>query len=149
MQAGETLTIIAEMHGVKVEELVALNDIENPDLILEGQALTVSMPLGWTPVPTVQPSVGPLAFTWSLVEWRPDDPNYIAVLTLEPQGGQPPYMFYHDGLVQEGDTFEIAWRRCRPRPGSVGVADATGTYIKEDYWLLAPFYLPIALGVVQ
>jgi LysM repeat protein len=148
VQAGETLSLLAKQYGVTVESLVALNGIQDPNLIDVGQVLTVNAPPGWTPPSAPSAPSGPLSFTWSLVDWRPDDPDYIATLDIQPQGGTPPYTFYHDGLVQLGDTFEIAWRRCKPKPGSVGVGDASGTYVKEDYWLLAP-YCPLGVEIVQ
>ena len=147
VQAGETLTRIANRYGVTVFELVAWNGIQNPDLIFVDQVLAVKVPGRGQP-PAAQPSGGPLAFTWSLVHWRADDPDYIATLTIQPQGGHPPYTFYHDGLPQQGDTFEIAWRRCRPKPGSLGVADAAGTTVKKDYWLLAP-YCPVGVEILE
>jgi LysM repeat protein len=148
VQAGETLTLIANRYGVTVAELAAWNDIQDPNLIDVGQELVTSAPDGWTPSVASQPAGGPLSFTWALVDWRPADPDYIATLNIQPQGGQPPYTFYHDGTVQRGDTFEIAWRRCRPKPGSVGVGDASGAYVKEDYWLLAP-YCPAGVVIVE
>jgi LysM repeat protein len=39
VQPGDTLTVIAAEVGTTVEALVALNDIENPDLIFPGQVL--------------------------------------------------------------------------------------------------------------
>ena len=38
---GETLSEIAERHGMTVEELAQANGIVNPDLILSGQVLVV------------------------------------------------------------------------------------------------------------
>jgi len=148
VQAGETLGLLAQQYGVTVEALVSRNDIQDPNLIEVGQVLTVNVPAGWAP-PSAPPAVGgPLSFTWSLVDWQPDDPNYVATLNIQPQGGNPPYTFYHDGLVQQGATFDIAWRRCRPKPGSVGVEDASGTYVKEEYYLLAP-YCPLGVEIVE
>ena len=148
VRAGETLGLLAQQYGVTVEALVSRNDIQDPNLIEVGQVLTVNVPAGWAP-PSAPPAVGgPLSFTWSLVDWQPDDPNYVATLNIQPQGGNPPYTFYHDGLVQQGATFDIAWRRCRPKPGSVGVEDASGTYVKEEYYLLAP-YCPLGVEIVE
>ena len=149
VQAGDTLSKLAKQYGVTVDELVAWNNIENPDLIYVGQVLLISVPEGWTsPVPVAQPAGGPLSFEWALLDWEPADPDYIATINIVPQGGTPPYTFYHDGLVQQGDTFKIAWVRCKPKPGSVGVADATGQYVKEDYWLLAP-YCPVGVEILE
>lgn len=148
VEAGETLTRIGSRYGVTAAELAAWNDIPNPDLIDVGQVLILSAPDGWTPPVVSQPAGGPLTLSWSLVDWRGADADYIGTLNIVAQGGQPPYTFYHDGVVQQGDTFEFAWRRCRPKPGSVGVADATGTYVKQDYWLRAP-YCPAGVVIIE
>lgn len=148
VQAGDTLTRIAARYNVTVESIVARNSIQNPDLIYVGQVLVIEGAGKVAPSPAPAPAGGPLSFTWSLIDWRPVDPDYVATLNIVPQGGQPPYTFYHDGLVQEADTFEVAWRRCLPKPGSVGVADATGLYVKEDYWLIAP-YCPVGVEIVE
>ena len=91
-----------------------------------------------------------MTFEWSVVEWWATDGDYIYTFRVVPQGGQPPYTFYHDGLVQAGDTFEFAWRRYCAKPGSVGVKDATGTYVKQDYWLEPPsLSCPAAVEITQ
>ena len=154
VQAGETLTRIGRRYGVGVSDLVAWNDIPDPDLIFVDQVLIVRVPEGTAPPATppplaADPAAGePLAFAWSMVDWRPADPDYVATIQIRPQGGTPPYTFYHDGLVQEGATFEVAWRRCQPKPGSVGVADATGASVHEDYWLDAP-YCPVGVQILE
>ena len=148
VQPGDTLSELAKEYGTTVADLVALNDVENPDLIYVGQVLTIHVPAGTTPTLAPQPTGGSLSLTWSIVDWRPADPDYIATVHVDARGGTPPYTFYHDGLVQKGDTFEIAWRRCTPKPGSVGVADATGQYVQADYWLEAP-YCPVGIEILE
>jgi LysM repeat protein len=146
VQAGDTLTRIANTYGVTVDQLVNWNDIVNPDLILVGQKLTIYVDQG-PELPTVpEANTGALSFSWSLVDWMPDDPNYIATLAIQASGGQPPYTYYHDGIKMAGESFEIAWRRCRPKPGSVGVSDALGTHAQQDYWLPAP-YCPVGVAI--
>ena len=135
VQAGDTLGRLASKYGVTIRDLVVLNGIRNPDLIYVGQILLVPAPASPVPTPTPQPSGGPLASTWSLVDWQPADANYIAMVSVQVQGGTPPYTYYHDGLVQTSGSFHVVWKRCVPKPGSIGVADATGTYVKQDYWL--------------
>jgi LysM repeat protein len=55
VQAGETLFAIARAYDVDVETLTALNDIEDPDAIVEGQKLR--LPAGTTaPVSADQPT---------------------------------------------------------------------------------------------
>jgi LysM repeat protein len=148
VQSGETLSLLAKQYGTTVDSLVSLNGIEDPNLIDVGQVLTVNAPAGWAPPSAASAPGAPLSFTWSLVDWQPDDPNYVATLNIQAQGGIPPYTFYHDGLVQQGATFDIAWLRCTPKPGSIGVQDASGTYVKEDYYLPAP-YCPLGVEIVE
>jgi len=154
--AGDTLGRLARRFDTTVRDLVAWNDIANPDLIWVGQVLTVTAPAGWTPtlpsaLATATPSPtpgGPLTLSWSLVDWRPDGANYLGTISVAARGGTPPYAYYHDGLPQAGDTFEFAWRRCVPKPGSVGVTDATSAVAHEDYWLPAP-YCPVGVEIVE
>jgi LysM repeat protein len=149
VQPGDTLARLASRFGVTVDGLVETNEIEDRDLIRVGQVLTI--PAGTRPAPTpTSPgaAAGPLRFDWALVDWRPDEPDYIGTIQIDAQGGQPPYTYYHDGLVQNGPRFEMAWRRCRPKPGSVAVSDVTGAQVKEDYWLEAP-YCPVGVVIVS
>jgi LysM repeat protein len=44
VQPGETLGEIALRHGVTVDEIAAVNDIDNPNLILAGQVLVIPEP---------------------------------------------------------------------------------------------------------
>jgi hypothetical protein len=109
-----------------------------------GQVLVLSAPSGQAPAP----SGGPLTFSWFIADWRPDDPNYIATVAVQAQGGTPPYTYYHDGVEQGGSTFEITWRSCHPKPGSIWVADATGARAEQEYWLAAP-YCPVGVEIIE
>jgi LysM repeat protein len=144
VQPGDTLYKISVRFGTTVDELVALNNIENPDLIYVNQVLQLPAGVGTaqaTPTPAPA-SGGPLSFTWERIAVRYEGHDYISTLHVVATGGQPPYTYYQDGLVQPGDTFDVAWRRGRNKPGSVGVADSTGTYVKQDYWLKDPCDYP-------
>jgi LysM repeat protein len=44
VQAGDTLLAIATQYGVTVEEIVELNDLENPDALQIGQELRIPQP---------------------------------------------------------------------------------------------------------
>jgi LysM repeat protein len=156
VQPGDTLYRLSVRFGTTVDVLVALNDIANPDLIRVGQVLLVPAsglpPAGATPPGPAAPvggGGGPLAFTWRPVGLRYEADNYITTLHITASGGQPPYTYYHDGVAQAGDTFDVAWRRGRSKPGSVGLADATGTYIKEDYWLEDACDYPAGVEIVK
>ena len=78
VQAGETLGLLATQYGVTGASLVSLNGIPDLNLIDVGQVLTVDVPAGWAPPSAPSASGGMLSFTWSLVDWQPDDPNYVA-----------------------------------------------------------------------
>jgi hypothetical protein len=127
--------------------LVILNDIRDPDLIFVDQVLLVPV-AGAAPAPP-PPVQGPLSLSWERIWWRYEGNDYISTLRITAQGGQPPYTYYHDGLVQEGDTFDVAWRRGRAKPGSVGVADSTGTYVKQDYWLQDICEYPVGVEILK
>lgn len=147
VQPGDTLTRIALRYGVTVDELVAWNGIADPNLILVGQVLKIYVTAGATTTPSAVANA-PLSFTWAVSDWRPADPNYVATIVVHAQGGQPPYTYYHDGQKQAANTFEVVWRRCRPKPGSIAVADAGGARISTPYWLQAP-YCPCGVEIVE
>jgi LysM repeat protein len=63
VQKGDTLSRIAQQFGVTVAQLVAANNIQDPDHIEEGQRLAIppptaatTAPLGTTAAPTTAPS---------------------------------------------------------------------------------------------
>lgn len=150
VQLRDTLTRIGARFGVTVNALVRANNIQDPNLIRAGQMLQIpspTIPISTTPTPPPTAG-GPLTFTWSLVSWRPADPNYVATIHIDATGGTPPYTYYNDNLVQPGATFDLAWRRCRPKPGSIGVSDSTGAQVTMPYWLIAP-YCPVGVEIVQ
>lgn len=41
VEAGQELSLIAKMYGVSIEDILAVNDIANPDMINEGAELTI------------------------------------------------------------------------------------------------------------
>lgn len=49
IEPGDTLSEIADRHGVTVDQLVQWNDLDDPDRIISGTALIVSAPEGATP----------------------------------------------------------------------------------------------------
>ncbi len=77
VQPGDTLSTIAEAQDVTVEELIAANDIESPDVLQVGQTLVI--PVGGlpTPDPTITSSA-PLSPTAS--------PPPTPLPTLTPSG---------------------------------------------------------------
>lgn len=55
VQAGDTLTKIAARFGTTVAAIVALNQLENPDRLSEGQVLKIPPPTTAPPLTTVAP----------------------------------------------------------------------------------------------
>ena len=115
--SGESLSVIAQKYGVSVDDLVAWNAIENPDLITVGQVLKVSAPAPARPdgdasinpvihVVAAGETLGGIAKRYrvpldDLASWNDlNDPDRITVgqeLRIGPRGAQT-------YLVQPGDT---------------------------------------------
>jgi len=119
VQQGDTLGRIAERYGVSVEELIALNNIEDPDWLEPGMQLVIpatsspSQPISDNP--TVTPQEGE-AFPWPVIESvvspgnlfleavRITNPGSTAVLTgwrLRASSGAD-YIFGEFSLVTQG-----------------------------------------------
>jgi LysM repeat protein len=59
VKTGETLGIIAGVYGVTVEDIMALNHLEDPNLVEIGQKLRIQIPPTETPTPTQTPTITP------------------------------------------------------------------------------------------
>ena len=59
VKTGETLGIISGLYGVTVEEIMALNRLEDPNLVEIGQKLRIQIPPTETPTPTQTPTITP------------------------------------------------------------------------------------------
>jgi LysM domain/Lamin Tail Domain len=57
VKTGETLGIIAGIYGVTVEDIMALNHLDNPNLVEIGQKLRIQIPPTETPTPTQTPTI--------------------------------------------------------------------------------------------
>jgi LysM repeat protein len=55
VQAGEFLSTIAPQYGVTVEEILAANDITDPNVIFPGQELIIPEPGSVPPTTTAEP----------------------------------------------------------------------------------------------
>lgn len=153
VQPGDTLYRLALRFGTTVEALVALNDIANPDLIYVHQVLLVPAGAAVPPEPGEGPG-GPLSLAWERVGWRYEGQDLVSTLRVTATGGQPPYTYYHDGLVQErtaaaSATFDVPWRRGRAKPGSVWVSDATGSTVRQEYWMEDPCDYPAGVEITM
>jgi LysM repeat protein len=58
VQEGDTLSAIAEQFGLTIADLVAANDLADPDLIFPGQVLRIPAATA-TPTPTPSPAANP------------------------------------------------------------------------------------------
>lgn len=59
IQEGDTLMSIATDHGISVQELIAANGLDNPDVIFPGQVLVIPNQFAPTPLPSVPPTGTP------------------------------------------------------------------------------------------
>ncbi len=57
VKAGDTLGNIAEQYDVPLDDIIAMNNIPNPNILEVGQELII--PIGGLPTPTVAPSLTP------------------------------------------------------------------------------------------
>jgi LysM repeat protein len=59
VNAGETLTAIAQRHGISVETLMRANNLPNPNFVYSGQRLLIPDPLMQVPAPAPQSAAAP------------------------------------------------------------------------------------------
>ncbi len=112
---------------------------------LEATALT---PIAVTPLATVSPSTtttppvqqGILSFTYT-ISWSISEQNpflAVAFVTMNAQGGDGVYTYYHDDLRQDGSVFTYQWATCRGNPGSLRVDSGDGQSVRTDYFETPP-----------
>ena len=117
-----------------------------------GTPVLNSTPIGGTPAPTVTlpgipeetgtppPSQGDLSFTYQ-IEWSIDEQNpYLAVarVTIQAQGGNGQYTYYHDDIRQDGPVFTYQWAVCRSNPDSLRVDATDDQSMRVDYFERPP-----------
>lgn len=83
VRRGDTLSGIAAAVGATVEELLALNNLRNPDRLMEGQQLIVALPItGQAPsiklIPDSELVNGPAAVGFDLEGFIASRPGYLA-----------------------------------------------------------------------
>lgn len=76
VQAGETLSEIAKQYGITLEQLMAVNDIADPDSVYSGQLLEIAAPA------TAAPATAAIAATATPSPDRPDAYTVAAGDTL-------------------------------------------------------------------
>lgn len=97
VKRGDTLFRIAREHGVSVQELAALNNIDNPSNLREGQVLLLRPTTTTVTVAPVAEVVATPVGGAGAVEARPLDSgggsagNLPAGVVREPRGGKEPY----------------------------------------------------------
>jgi LysM repeat protein len=87
VRAGDTLTRIAVRFGVTVSQIMAANNLTNPNFIYVGQVLVIPGSGSTPPPPAATPTTGP-----------PPAPTQV------PPTPTPPASGYHSYTVQAGDT---------------------------------------------
>ncbi|HUG13743.1 MAG TPA: LysM domain-containing protein [Thermomicrobiales bacterium] len=75
VEYGDTLSHIADAYGTTVEALVAANGINNPDLIVTGQVLTISVGRPSFGGPSAQQAATTDAGAWAYVASSSVDPD--------------------------------------------------------------------------
>jgi len=101
VRKGDTLYRIALEHGQDYKDVVAWNNITNPDVIKEGQVLRVAPP-GVTPATAGEAVVAQPVVTTPVVESRPlDAPGKVTAGTPAPIAAGTPSPVSADGLKRE------------------------------------------------
>lgn len=92
VQPGDTLGIIAQRYGVSLEQLIAANQIANPNLLDVGQVLTVPVPTaqGISPdfkiIPDSEMVYGPAAYLLDVREFVNQHGGYLSQYEEEVDG---------------------------------------------------------------
>ncbi|MGQ9516748.1 MAG: LysM peptidoglycan-binding domain-containing protein, partial [Anaerolineae bacterium] len=122
VRPGETLTLIAERYGVRVEDLVRWNGLSNPDWIEVGQHLLVYLPASPLSEPLHSPFVRVTFSPWPAVQGETVTCEVITErplrITAVYKGGEVP--FVQEGLrswtllpvhaMQEPGTYPVELR---------------------------------------
>lgn len=100
VRSGETLTLIAERYGVRVEDLVRWNGLTNPDWIEVGQRLLVYLPASPLSEPLHAPFVRVVFSPWPAVQGETVTCEVVTErpvrMTAVYMGGEAP--FFQEGL---------------------------------------------------
>ncbi|HSM58822.1 MAG TPA: LysM peptidoglycan-binding domain-containing protein [Candidatus Sulfomarinibacteraceae bacterium] len=122
VQPGETLSAIARQYGVTVADIVAANNIANPNIIHSGQVLTLP---GGAEAPAEQPAPAPTgiqATTQANLRLRSGPSTNNEILTVLPYGTTVPVQARN----QAGDWIQVTYQ------GRVGWMAAWYTSISGD-----------------
>ncbi len=84
VQAGDTLGIISQRYGIRLEDLIAANNLPNPDILEIGQLITIPAPppVGMGPafkiIPDSELVYGPASAYFNLVDFIQGKGGYLA-----------------------------------------------------------------------
>jgi LysM repeat protein len=88
IKAGDSLSAIAFQFGLSMQELMAANNITDPDVLFVGQKLTIPVPGSVTIVPTAPPTPAPTGVSTPIpTNTRPTGPDLrIESVQVSPDG---------------------------------------------------------------
>ncbi|MBC7258502.1 MAG: LysM peptidoglycan-binding domain-containing protein [Chloroflexi bacterium] len=146
VKPGDSLSAIAFQFGISLQELMAANDITDPDVLFAGQKLVIPVPGSITPVPTPRPTVAPTGAATPIptntpptgpdlriesVQILPDERDSFAVITNWGMWARLKGWTLDDG---QGNVFTFPDLSLF-QGGSVRVHTAAGTNTEVDlYW---------------
>jgi LysM repeat protein len=146
VKAGDSLSAIAFQYGVTVQDLMAANNLTDPDIVFVGQKLTIPVPGSVTAVPTPPPTIAPTGVSTPIpthtpptgpdlriesVQVSPDARDSFAVITNWGMWARLKGWTLDDG---QGNVYTFPDLSLF-QGGSVRVHTATGTNTEVDlYW---------------
>lgn len=145
-----TVTLATDPSAAAPTVTSAVNAL--PTFTPAGTPILNLTPVGATPAPTVTlpdaaaatgtppVSQGTLSFTYQ-IEWSVSEQNpYLADarVTMQAQGGNGQYTYYHDDIRQEGPVFIYQWATCRANPGSLRIDSSDGQSVRVNYFETPP-----------
>ena len=110
---------------------------ETPTTTPTPTATSTPRPPTRTPTPTDTPIPGPLDFEHELKDFSftPDGGKWRATLVIEVTGGQPPYKYTMDEVIElPGPESQIEWNAGVAMVRSIQVIDANGTKVSKDFY---------------
>jgi hypothetical protein len=93
-----------------------------------------------TPTRTPTPIPGPLDFEWELEDYyfTPDGGKWGATLVIKARGGQPPYTYTVDEIIElDGPKWPFQWNTGVAMSRSIQVIDANGTKVSKAFYIKA------------
>jgi hypothetical protein len=93
-----------------------------------------------TPTQTPTPIPGPLDFEWELEDFyfTPDGGKWGATLVINVRGGQPPYKYTVDEIIElDGPRWAFQWNTGVAMSRSIQVIDANGTKVSKSFFIKA------------